>query len=162
MANKAFEAFNELPAWAKGTMAVVVVGGIALFTMDTIKRIKADAKKGEANAAKNELNKLAQKGILPTITESQAMGYTKQLVAAADDFGTDEAKMYNVFSNLKNDADVYLLISTFGVQEWKGTWSSYFSNEMGTLSYLLSYELSSSEIAKINKTLADKGINYKF
>lgn len=162
MANKAYDFFNELPTWAKGTLAVIVVGGVALFGMDVLKRIKIDAKKGEASNAKNELQNLAKKGIKPTITQTQAMGYAKQIVAAANEWGTDEEKIYNVFANLNNDADIYLLISTFGVQEWKGTFTAFFSYESGTLSYLLSYELSSSEIAKINKLLSDKGINYKF
>lgn len=162
MANKAVELFSELPAWAKGALAVIGIGGIALFGMDILRRIKADAKKGEATAAQRELDNLRRKGIVPTITEAQAKGYVKQIVAAADDFGTDNDKIYNVFKNLNNEADVYLLISVFGVQEWKGTWSSYFSMESGTLSYLLSYEMRDSQIQKINSILASKGINYKF
>lgn len=162
MANKAFEFIDELPVWAKGALAVIAIGGVALFSMDILRRIKADAKKGEATAAQRELDNLRRKGVLPTITEAQAKGYVKQIVAAADDFGTDNDKIYNVFKNLNNEADVYLLISVFGVQEWKGTWSSYFSMESGTLSYLLSYEMRDSQIQKINTILASKGIKYKF
>lgn len=162
MANKVYEFYDGLPTWAKGFVVIVGVGGTAVFALDVINKIKKDAKKGESSSAKSALQNLMRKGIKPTITEAQAKGFVSQIIASAQDFGTDEAAFYRIFNTLKNDADLYLLISVFGVQEWKGTFTSWFGNESGTLSYLLSYELNSSEIKSINELLAKNGINYKF
>ena len=122
MANKTFEVWSGLPTWAKGTIAV---GGLVviyfagrgiwkriLFQIDKQKDLKVqyDAKKEE--------QQLASKGIKRTLTESQLQSMSQKLVQAFDGCGTTEESVYTVMKQLKNQADVLALISTYGIRKY--------------------------------------------
>ncbi len=160
------EVYSGLPTWAKG---VVVVGGTAisaiiLFTVyNNVKKTINRKKLNQiATDAGKDLQKLSQQGIRPTITQTQAQTYSATLVSAFDECGTDEDAVYRVMSLLKNDADMLFLIKVYGLRQFKGCFSSYFSNEDLSLPAAISYEMSSSEVSKLNAILQKTGINYKF
>jgi hypothetical protein len=162
------EVYSGLPTWAKG---VVVVGGTAvsaiiLFTIygnikKTINRKKLNQL---ATDAGKDLQKLSQQGIRPTITQTQAQAFAATLVSAFDDCGTDEDAVYRVMALLKNDADLLFLIKVYGLREFKGCFkgSNYFGSEELSLPGAITYEMSSSEVSKVNAILQKTGINYKF
>lgn len=135
---------------------------------------KKDEEKARAAAdlAATELQQLAQQGVKPTYQDSQFQVFVDQLVQAMSDCGTDEDMIMNVFRSMKNDADIRKLISQFGVQYYQpcsftdpiAATIYQFNNRAygGALSTWLSYDLSASDITKINQLLQSKGINYQF
>ncbi|NBX26671.1 MAG: hypothetical protein EBR55_00235 [Chitinophagia bacterium] len=168
--------YNDLPNWAKGVVAiggVAIVGvfGYKIYQDVKRKRDVRDASKS-ADEATKELKRLSFNGVNPTITKTQAINFSEKLVQAMNGCGTDEKMVYSVFNALKNDADIYLLISSFGVRYYTPCGASQpvsyarwlfndktFGGDLGTW---LSYDLSSSEIDSINNILSKKGIKYSF
>jgi hypothetical protein len=176
MANKIFDYYKDLPSWAKG---VVVVGGMAIVGIavySVIKKLKTDAQMREvlkeSDYANDELNKLASQGIRPTLSNSQIQSMIKSIVDAVGGCGTDEQKIYDVFSKLNNEADIKLLIKLFGVQSFEpcpiqspisySKWLIDNKSIGGSITQILTSELSNSELKKLNSILAKKGINHKF
>ena len=166
MKGKMLQYYNDLPQWAKG---VTVVGGLAVAflignsVVRGIKQRKADKLAlAESDAAGRRLVELQRDGIKPTYPDSTYQSWANQIVAAISDCGTDESALFRIFENIRNEADLQKLIQVYGVREFKGCFSAYFAMEKGSLSYALTYELDSSELAKINKIIATKNINYKF
>ena len=170
------EYYQDLPSWAKGA---VVVGGIGItfyigYTLVRRIRAKSELKEvlKESSQAENELQNLAQQGIRPTITQTQAEAIILSLVESMNDCGTDEDAIYNQFKKLNNIADVNLLIARWGVRYYRPcaasspiSYSKYLFNSKafgGGISEWLNYDLSQSEIKKINKLLSDKNINFQF
>jgi len=168
--------YNDLPNWAKG---LVAVGGIAIVGIfgfkiyQDIKRKKDLKQAGQsADEANSELQNLSSKGIKPTITNTQATNFSSSLVQAMNGCGTDENMMYNIFYKLKNDADIYLLIRQFGVRFYTPcpasnpiSYAKFLIDDKsfgGDLATWLSYDLSSTEIGKINTILKNNKIKYQF
>lgn len=176
MAGKVYDYYKDLPSWAKG---VVVVGGIAIVyftTSSLIKRIKSqsDIKKNlqESADADNELSQLENQGVKPTISQSNIMSMINSLKEAMNGCGTNEERVYDNFKKLNNEADIKLLIRSWGVQYYQpcaGTqpisYSRWLFNDKsfgGSLSEWLNYDLKRAEINKINDILESKGIKHKF
>ena len=166
MKTKLFQYYEGLPSWAKG---VTVVGGLAIlyltgnYIVRSIRQKKEEALYlAEADAASRRIQELQNSGITPTFPDSAYQGWANQILAAITDCGTDEDTIYRIFENMKNEADLQKLITAFGVREFKGCFSAYFAKEKGSLSYALNYELSNSELSKVNNILKSKNINYRF
>jgi hypothetical protein len=176
MANKVFDYYKELPSWAKGA---VVVGGIAIsyFVISrTISRIRKakDIKdvQRETNFANQDLLELARKGIKPTIDRTQMEIIIKSLEDAMNGCGANQTRIENAFKKLNNEADLKMLIRDFGVRYYTPcaisspiSYAIYLTDNKhfgGSLATYLNYDLSTSDINKINKILADKKINFKF
>jgi hypothetical protein len=174
MANKVFDYYKELPSWAKG---VVVVGGLAvtyIFASQIIKKLKQDAeqkkRQGEVISAEEEYKNLIKSGVKPTINVTMAESISAAIVDASNSCGTDEKKIYSQFDKVNNDADIYLLIKTFGTRkkvrclfsddETAGFWSQ--DTPPMSLSAMLHSELSTNGIATLNKKLSAKKIKYQF
>jgi hypothetical protein len=170
------KAYNNLPDWAKGAVAVgglLIVGIFGYKIYQDVKR-KRDLKEANqaADEADTELNKLSNQGVKPTISISQATTLAQSLVQAMNGCGTDEKKMYGVFDQLKNDADVYLLIKQFGVRYYTPcaasnpvSYAKYLYNDKsfgGDIGTWMGYDLTSAEIQKINGILAKKKILFRF
>ena len=168
--------YNDLPNWAKGVVAIggVLIVGIFGFKIYQDTKRKKDLKQAgqSADEANAELQNLSSKGIKPTITATQATNFSSSLVQAMNGCGTDENMIYSVFSKLKNDADLYLLIRQFGVRFYTPcpasnpvSYAKFLVDDKafgGDLATWLSYDLSSSEISKINKILSNNKIKYQF
>lgn len=174
--NKVVEVYKGLPDWARG---VVVVGGIAIafyigYTL--IRRVRKNAELQadlqESDSAKTELEKLRRNGIVPTLSDSQVESMINALVESMNDCGTDEKAIYNQIKKVNNIADVQLLIAKWGVRYYRPcsvsspiSYSKYLFNNKafgGNLSAWFNYDLTQTEITKINKILSDKGITFKF
>lgn len=176
MKNEVVKSYQGLPGWAKGALAV---GGLIIvgYTAYTIYK-NAQKKKGVrdaqqlANDASKELKDLSKQGVVESYGRSQYESYVLKLVLAMDGCGSDEQSIFNVFEAMKNKADVLKLIEVFGVRFYQPCAAtspiSYtrwlYDNESfgGSLSSWLEYDLTNSEIAKINAILSKKGIDFKF
>ena len=168
--------YNDLPNWAKGVVAiggVLIVGVFGYKIYQDIKNKRNLKQAGQsADEADIELKNLSSKGIKPIITSTQATNFASSLVQSMNGCGTDENMINSIFSKMKNDADVYLLIKQFGVRYYTPcpatnpiSYGKFLIDEKafgGDLATWLSYDLSSSEIKKINKILSNNKINYQF
>ncbi len=167
---------SDQPGWAKGVQNTIIVGGIALVAYIIYKNNKDKKDLADANTAKTaadrELLELAKEGIFPTLYDTEFETLAQILVQAMGGCGTDEDSIYSVFRQMKNDADVLKLISVFGIGFYQPcVWSSpvsysiWLANDKafgGGLPTWLGYDLGSSEIAKVNGILRDKGIQFQF
>lgn len=174
MANKAFEYYKGLPTWAKG---VVVVGGLAVIYITAaqiIKKIRENKEQKkqmeEISAATNDLRNLAKNGIRPTLTKTELESISSAIIDAVAGCGTNMSKIFTQMGRLKNDADVLLLITVFGLRKkMRCVFSDdpredFWSNMTPPMSLtaILQSDCSASDIADINKVLSKAGIKYKF
>jgi hypothetical protein len=150
------EIATGLPAWAKGIIAVGVVGGIGFAIYKLTQKGGALLKPDEA---KKDVKKLEEIGQQPTYMEAQYVGFADAIYAARgcnNVFGTNEDAIYNVFRKMVNDLDVAKLIEKYGKRRL------CFSFTEGNLGGFLNDDLNQKEIAIINNILKSKGIKYQF
>jgi len=168
--------FENLPSWSRGVISIVGVGAVAFIGYQIYLSIK-NAKELERSLksqklADNELEDLKKKNILPTKSTTQFEVMSDKIIEAINDCGTDEEAIYTVFNSLNNRADLLSLISVFGVRYYRPcavsepvTYLKYQFDKKSFawgLSTLLSHDLDSSEIAKINNILKAKKIDFTF
>ena len=127
-------------------------GLLSRFTNLTNKQINETTKK--------EIKEIENTGVKASFGSSQYVTFADQLynaVITSNPFNpTDEQTIYRVFGAMNNLIDVLKLIQAFGVRRLE------FSTKGAGLATHLQEDLNSLEIAKLNKILADKNINYKF
>lgn len=166
MANKTYQYYKELPSWAKG---IVIVGGLTviyIFASQIIRRTRRlsegkDAKEA-VDSARNELNDLIRKGIKPTISLSQARAYAEKIVKqfkGADLTLGSYDVVYNIFKQLKNNADYLLLKQEFGVRSYDDALWGQVKNV--TLESAIQDELTNWRIGNLNAVLEKAGITYR-
>lgn len=157
--------WKSLPAWAKGTIAVVsllAIGGIGFAIYRGVKKAIEKGKEGkESKEAKDELQEVQNQGIKPTFSDAEAQAKVSILVSAAggcDTWGQGATQMIEVIKSLKNKADYYLLSSTFGTKTWDecGIWTG---DVTGSLTTLLTEELDSGQMEEVRKHLSSIGVN---
>ena len=168
--------FENLPSWSRGIISIVGVGAVAYIGYQiyvTIKNKQDLARNLEAQKlADKELSDLKKSGIVPTKSPAQFEVLSAKISEAVNGCGTDEDAIYQVFNSLNNRADLLSLISAFGIRYYRPCPASepisytrwMFNNNTfgGDLSTLLSYDLDSTEIAKINNILKAKNIDFTF
>lgn len=99
-----------------------------------------------------ELIDLRNRGINPTISDSEASSYAEFIHETNLSFNTDENEIFNIFRTLNNKADLVLLKIKFGTR--RPQWGT---SAVG-LSAFLKTDLNESEIKTINDILATKNI----
>jgi len=168
--------FDDLPSWSKGVISVVGFGAIVYVGYQIYTNYKSkidEAKNLEAQKLSDkELQDLKKKGIVATKSPAQFEVMSAKINEAVNDCGTDEDAIYSVFNSLNNRADLLSLISAFGIRYYRpcaatdpisyGRWIFNDKSFGGDLSSFLSYDLDSSEIAKINNILKSKNIDFSF
>lgn len=174
MADKGLmKVYTELPGWAKG---VVVVGGLfvgylgvnAILRKLKENKIKAEAER-EIDNAQTELQKEINKGIRPTLSKTTIDSMANAIVSASNDCGTNEKQIFAQFDKVANQADILLLVQTFGLRKKvrcpfsDDPRESFFSADTPpmSLSAMLNSELDTTQIQTLNNKLATKGIKYK-
>ncbi len=155
---------------------VIVVAGVGLLGYSIYRAIKRkqDEQKAAAAAAAaaRELAALAAQGVYPSFGDSQFYVFVNTLVQAMTGCGTDETMIYQVFRQIKNEADIRRLIQLFGVQYYQPcVWTSPVSYAVwqandkaygGDLATWLSYDLGQTEISNINSILKGNGLSFQF
>lgn len=169
-----FQYYKELPAWAKG---VVVIGGFAVVYVVGSQIVKAvrrgkDQRKQqeEIDAAKQDLDSLARRGIKPTLSKSNYESISAAIIDAVNGCGTRIDKLKTQLGKLNNEADILTLITVFGLRKKQRCvfsddpredfWSS-MTPPMSLTAHIQS-DLSNSDINDLNKLLAGKGIRFQF
>ena len=160
------EIFEGLPGWAKGVIAVAVVGGGAYLIYELqkgVKNIKKNAgSKSEAGAVTTELNTLnTASSTKQTLSPAQATAMANMLFTAMDGYGTDSVTIMKQLLQLKNQADWLAVNNAYGVRtlssgrfnpepDFTGTLTASLANELG----VLDAELQQG----VNKQFAARGI----
>ena len=100
-----------------------------------------------------ELIDLKNRGINPTISDSDASSYADFIHETSYSANTDENGIFNIFRILNNKADLVLLKIKFGTRRLP-----FSVNNVGLSAFLRS-DLNESEIEIINSILAQKNIS---
>lgn len=171
--------YSEMPGWAKGVVAVIIVGGIAFATWKIYKLVKGIGEgAGEAfrdlkekGDVKAELAESAKKEP-PSYSDTEYENFANTLFAAMDGAGTDYDKIESVFMKMKNKTDVLSVINFYGIRKLNsGIWwgndktgnlAECLADELGQQEGILNYLLKKSELENLNDILASKNIDYKF
>jgi hypothetical protein len=154
---------GQVPIMVKAAVALVGVAalvGVGVFIYRKLKEIGGQREnREEAQGSENELDILLNQGIRPTISQAEAQTKTNILVAAAnecDPWGQGAQQIMQVIYSLKNQADWFLLSSTFGVREWE---DCPYGTIKGSLSVLLIEELDTSQMKEVRRHIGQFGIS---
>lgn len=157
--------FKDLPTWAKGTIAIVVVGGVAFLGYKLYKGLSGAVNISEPEKAlldvNNDIKKLS-KTQKPSYNGSQYRAFADSLYEAMSGLGTDEEEIFNIFRQMKNTLDVLLLTKAFDIRDYNDDKFLIFNIKSMNMNQWLSAELSTSNKAELNKILSSKGIKYTF
>jgi len=162
--SKIGEYFSELPKWAKGIIAVLVIAVIAIVVWKLIKVITKALKKAEKDKAfNNDYEDLTAQGQKPSYPQNTYIQLADKIESAAGGvifgLGTDEDQIIDVFKQMKNDLDLVLLGKAFGVREAPDCYVN--CDDMG-IGAFLAYEVSQGVIDEINNDLKARGITSVF
>ena len=148
------EAFNNLPQWSKGIIAISAIVAVGLVGFIIYKNFKPRTKE-EKELDKDEDIFISQ-GQKPSFPKSQYRAFADTIQQENLSFNTDEEKIYDIFKQMKNDLDIIMLIQAFGERR-----PQFTLNDVG-LAPFLNEDLSKSEIGEINKILTAKNIKFRF
>ena len=160
------ESFKGLPDWAKGVIAIAVVGGIAFIAYKLYKKGK-DIKEGKGNRQEEkgwnkELDELSSNpATKPTLSQAQMAAFANSLFIAMDGYATDEQGIISIFKNVRNNADFAGINAAYGIREISSGRFNPEPNYKGNLIGGLASELSQYWRDEINKDLASKKITYR-
>lgn len=168
--------FSELPAWAKGTIAVIgvltLVGG-ALLIRRGIKKLaeNKDERKEERDLTQNsqqELSQLQQQGVSPTLSDldAQTLANTIQtLLDGCELSGSEDQAVKAILSKVNNQADWVKLQQVFGRRKMDncGIWTGDTDYDLKSLltDQLDAFDWTfSTYITVLKKGLSAKGISF--
>jgi hypothetical protein len=163
--------FNNLPPWAKGTIAVVATAGFVVGAFYGIKAIRTvisnkntEGQDKEVKSASTDLQKLNK----DPKTKQKLSNVSIQTIANAikdesDGIGLEHNYYWSVstqLNKLQNDADYLALVEAFGVRTINS--GIYFVPDFkGTLSQVIHHALPQGDVDDLNKLLQKKGIKYR-
>lgn len=174
--SKLIRVYEDLPSWARG---IVIVGGLAITYIigtNIVKMVKAASASADNQAKQNQiqsdLNNLGNQGVLPTFDDSQYNAWADSIegalqgcdysvsVAAFGILTNSGTAVWNVLSQLKNDADFLKLSKAYGSSRTlvKHFYCGYANDVTGSFSATLTRVLNPQELAKINQYLGDNGL----
>lgn len=172
MTNKTYSFFKQLPAWAKGIVAVFAVGGTAIIGWKIYNAVvKTGNEKAQKNLLKNnelELENAQKSGQKASFPQSQYAAFANQIYEGMKyGVGDSYSDVRDVLMKMKNNLDVNLLVKQYGLRQLyvfgipvgapKDLFTavrSELGNEWGGLS--------SSKMDAINADWTKKGISYRF
>lgn len=159
--------FSELPPWAKGVISVGLLAGGAFIVYKLVQNfgVRGRQEIQENINIKDELKEELTKNTL-SYKSSQYDSMANVLETAMENAGTDEETIFSIFRMLKNNADYLMLQKTFGKRKYSGELFGVLTSAIdptrgNTLQQWLRFELSSSEIQKINDILKNRKITYR-
>lgn len=160
------KSFLGLPPWAKGVVAVAIVGGVAYGVYALSKALKdrkenkedkEEQKDWEGEQEKIDKDPKRKATLSPASLSSKA----NKIFSAMDGYGTDEEAIISVFRSLKTDGDFIGLQKAFGIRTIDSGYLNPAPNFKGTLTAAITDEVSNYYKQRINKILTDKKIKYR-
>lgn len=114
------ESFTGLPQWAKGIIAVAVVGGVGFIIYKLYTKVKSEADKKDVKVVVNEnlaeYEKLAKTEKLskPIPAYQQAINDIVTKLTGCEDFRTELQAIESIIKVVKKPIDWYYLVAKFG------------------------------------------------
>jgi len=119
--------YSDLPTWAKGVIAVGVLGSLVLIGIAIRNAIKkGQENKGDRQAnqendkvTQDALNALQKQGISPSLTDNDATALSRYIevgLSGAETVATEDGIMNQIKDKVKNQADWVKLQQNFGVR----------------------------------------------
>lgn len=145
---------NFLQKFDVQKVALILGGAIVCYYFFTVLRKQIAQQK---NNLQNELDKPStQAAILQqaTISRARALQLAEQIKGAWGILNDDEKAVYNVFEQLENEADVFLLMSVYQFNP--------VGSKIENLQTSLTTRMNNNERRKINDILKSKGIEITF
>lgn len=168
-----YKYYQELPSWAKGAVAIAIIGGIGLIGYTIYKKVKTIQDKKEsnetANAAEDEylrLKKQGQKLSSPEANYFAAANAVKNALDGCDSVASEVDAINAVLKVVKKPIDWYYLVNVFGSRKIEGC--AWGENKMYALPELLSEQLghltplslmTKTGYMYLQKELVKRGIN---
>lgn len=155
----------SVDTWIK--LGTYVVGGLAIaFGVKKVLDLLKPEKKREQTEKKQVEDELeqAKKKAKASYPASVYSAMASTIAEAVFSFGTDEASIYAVFRQLKNDTDYLMLTKAWGSptrQVFPEAFAFYSTGKKLTLPATLRFDMDTKECAKINAILKSKGIKYR-
>ena len=163
--------FNNLPSWAKGTIAVIGTVGVAIGVIYGVKAVKniiknknTEGQNKEVESASTDLEALNKS----SKTKQKLSNLSIQTIANAikdesDGIGLEHNYYWSVstqLNKLQNNADYLALVEAFGIRTINS--GIYFVPDFkGTLSQVIHHALPQSDVDDLNRLLQKKGIKYR-
>jgi hypothetical protein len=164
---------SDMSPQTKGILAVIVtvagVGALGFVSYKVYQAIKTanenKAKKKEITDTENQIKNLASQGIKTSFNQSQLDTMANNIQVALGGLKTDEASVFNILNQVKNEADLLELQKTFGVRTIKFPVS--YMNYDATLGQAVSKEMPTSSmftksINDINEMFQKKKIKIQY
>jgi hypothetical protein len=147
------EIFQGLPMWAKGVIAVAVVGGVAIIGYTIYKKLKIVTDKGKDDTAK-ETQKLAGKDYDDLVKQGQKITFRPSDYAAScetivklldgcETLDSEMSAIGEVIKVVKKPVDWYYLIQTFAQKDIADCGTFGFAKTRYSLVGLLADQLDS-------------------
>jgi hypothetical protein len=118
------EFFKSLPPWAKGVVAVAIIGGIAYVVYKVSKKSKqTEAEKDQkevSQGATSVLNDLLKKGdklSFPNANYAATCNTIKRLLEGCETLVSEKQAVEEVIKVVKKPIDWYKLVATFGTKD---------------------------------------------
>lgn len=156
-----FENFKKLPIMVQ--IAIIVAIIILLYyawiklkaTKDIVDRTVRDKTEGQV---------LTGLGINESYSSNKYEGWANDLERFMTGVGTDTEEVYDLFTNMKNDADILALERAFGLRLSASTefWVTSWFADPSDLADWLHGDLGSSGVEQLNKQLDRQGITKNF
>jgi len=122
MKDKAFKVYSELPAWAKGVTAIVVVAGVAFIGYKLYRKFNPSEKEKKnkqlLNDIDNEIAAFRNRGMKPSYSNAAYDLMAGQIYEGMRQcVGDDYTSVQNNMKKMKNDLDVAMLIKSYGIRQ---------------------------------------------
>lgn len=143
-------------------LLLILGGGIGVIYLFTkVFNKKAGEKNPQGNIITNPTNAPLEVSVVkPTLSDTKIRSHINKLVKAFSGSGTDEEAVYDVFTDVQNDADFNNLLTKFGTRTIKG---GFFTDTYkGSLRGIIKNEMEKSEIEYLNQILEGNGVSKKF
>ena len=152
--------YSNIPSGVKTALYFGIALGGVYVAYKIYQKFSADAQRQRQQTKDVEKELSDSVKVKPlTYPKSQYAGFADSIQTAGFDVGTDEAAIYSVFNKLKNDSDYLALIGAWGKPT--RTITDWGMDYKMTLPQFLRWEMSDSEVKKINGILANKKIKYR-
>jgi len=152
------ELFSGLPAWAKGTIAVAVVGAAVFVGYKIYKKAKDLAGNKDQKAVTNEnlnefdkLQKQGQKLSKPLPAYQQLINDIVKKLNGCEDIRTEGQVIEGIISVVKKPVDWYYLVSKFGNRDIEDCGTFGLGKTNYDLPTLLKDQLDTGGYMSINK-----------
>lgn len=162
---------SQVPWWAWAILLIVV--GYLLYKAYIYVTVTLPQSKNYTATVKNaqtELSNLASQGISPSYPQATFNGMANDLQQTFTGCGLDwTGVVVPTFQQMKNQADVYALISTYGVRTFDECgWGSFTGDLASAISYKTSgiiltatlNPFTDASIASINAILKQNGLTF--